>query len=340
MEEKIESKIKEFKKYYKLKNSSYDAKIQNILEEFIRDKKLIIYGGTAIDVLLRLKGHIGIYDYEYDDKDYDVFSPNALEDIKELAEIFKRNGTKYVKITSAIKEGTYKLFLDVEPSAVIDITQIDLSILPIDKLNFVEVDGLIYNDPDQIKIDQYSNLCSNLFADMHRHYKASTRVMLMEEYYPLKKAPVPVLTDSIRKKYKFDPKTYKTEYILSGDIAYWYYTTGELVGKVITYSYDSDDKGLPLKGHIPYRGEMLYRSVIFDDIVVRVASIDLLIYTYYRIMFLQYARKDLKITNIRGKIKELIKIRENERTTDLLIYVPPFRRKYEKKISSIYSEIT
>ena len=57
--------------------------IMNIVERFIRKKKLIVYGGTAQNNVL--PKYDQFYDPAVDIPDYDFFSPNALDDAKELA---------------------------------------------------------------------------------------------------------------------------------------------------------------------------------------------------------------------------------------------------------------
>ena len=61
-----------------------------IVENFLRRKKLICYGGTAINNIL--PDDDKFYDRETELPDYDFFSMNALEDAKELADIYAKEG--------------------------------------------------------------------------------------------------------------------------------------------------------------------------------------------------------------------------------------------------------
>jgi hypothetical protein len=56
-----------------------------IVENFIIRKKLICYGGTAINNIL--PKYAQFYKRDIEIPDYDFFSENALEDAKELADI-------------------------------------------------------------------------------------------------------------------------------------------------------------------------------------------------------------------------------------------------------------
>lgn len=58
----------------------------NIVRDFIINKKLILVGGMAIDMALRLKGD-KIYDDEEEIPDYDVYSPEFHKDAYDLAEL-------------------------------------------------------------------------------------------------------------------------------------------------------------------------------------------------------------------------------------------------------------
>ena len=62
----------------------------NILEGFLRRKKLVCYGGTAINNILPLDSQF--YNREVEIPDYDFFSPSAMTDAKELADIYAREG--------------------------------------------------------------------------------------------------------------------------------------------------------------------------------------------------------------------------------------------------------
>ena len=52
----------------------------SIVEDFIRNKQLICYGGTAINNILP-KEH-QFYNYDIEILDYDFFSTNPVEDAK------------------------------------------------------------------------------------------------------------------------------------------------------------------------------------------------------------------------------------------------------------------
>jgi hypothetical protein len=319
----IENKIKEFKKFYKLKNKKYDDKIEKIIKDFIINKKLIIYGGSAIDILLKSRGHKGIYDYNYDYKDYDVFSLNALEDIKELAEILKNKGFKYLKITAGVSSNTYRLFIDINRDSSFDITNI--SIEKLKKLEKLEIyDNIIYDDPNHIKVDQYRNLSCQLFKDINRYEKISKRILLLEKYFPMKENDNYLENINLKKIKDIE---IKKNYIFVGDLAYNYYMDIKNIDNpfVLFYSYNEN--------HLEYKEEMLYKEIVFNNITLKIGSIDLLLHTYYNSKFDESIGM---IKDVNKKINNLLKIRDKEDLNELQIFIPKQKIKYENKISSIY----
>ena len=91
------------------------------IEQFIRDKGLIGYGGTAINHALPKEFHF----YQSSDiPDYDFFSTNAIQDIRELADrLSKSDSFTNIEVKPAIFQGTYKLFVNYLP--LVDMSQIE-----------------------------------------------------------------------------------------------------------------------------------------------------------------------------------------------------------------------
>ena len=61
-------------------------KIIRILEDFLKKKERICYGGTAINNILPKDKQF--YDKDVELPDYDFFSPDPLNDSKELSDIY------------------------------------------------------------------------------------------------------------------------------------------------------------------------------------------------------------------------------------------------------------
>ena len=81
-------------------NSPDITKILTIVENFIKKKSLICYGGTAINNILPKQEQF--YDKDIEIPDYDFFSPNALNDAKELADLYFKAGFPEVEAKSGV----------------------------------------------------------------------------------------------------------------------------------------------------------------------------------------------------------------------------------------------
>ena len=99
-------------------NSDDIKRIIHIVENFIKIKNLICYGGTAINNILPSEDQF--YNKELEVPDYDFFSANALEDAKELSDIYYKEGFTDVEAKSGQHYGTYKVYVNYIPVA--DIT--------------------------------------------------------------------------------------------------------------------------------------------------------------------------------------------------------------------------
>ena len=90
-------------------------KIIDILEQFLAKKKLVCYGGTAINNIL--PSHAQFYDKETEIPDYDFYSSNAMDDAIELADIYFKKGYTDVEAKAGVHYGTYKVFVNFIPIA-------------------------------------------------------------------------------------------------------------------------------------------------------------------------------------------------------------------------------
>ena len=107
-EYKIDKIIKEIE-VNKLKNvyNEYNDVI-TLISKFIIKKKLILYGGFVINVILPKK--LRFYK-DYTINDFDCLSKNPLNDSIELAKIIKEKGYTYIKIKKAKHRGTYRVYV-------------------------------------------------------------------------------------------------------------------------------------------------------------------------------------------------------------------------------------
>ena len=152
-----------------------------IVEQFLRKKKLICYGGTAINNILPQNDKF--YMEGVDVPDYDFFSTDALADSKELADIYARQGFADVQAKAGVHPGTFKVFVHFIPVA--DVTQLDARIFAKVQTEAILRDGLYYAPPNFLRMSMYLEL-SRPLGDVSRWEKVFKRLLLLNAHYPLK----------------------------------------------------------------------------------------------------------------------------------------------------------
>jgi predicted transcriptional regulator len=170
----------EIKQGEKTANSEEIKKMITIVENFIKLKKLICYGGTAINNILPKKDQF--YNKDLEIPDYDFFSHNALNDTKELCNIFANNGFEEVEGKSGQHHGTYKVFVNFIPIA--DITYIPKELFMALKKESIRVAGILYPPANYLRMSMYLEL-SRPAGDISRWEKVLKRLSLLNKNYPL-----------------------------------------------------------------------------------------------------------------------------------------------------------
>ena len=175
-----------------------------ILEKFLREKKLVCYGGTAINNILPKKDQF--YDRSVELPDYDFFTPNAINDAKELADLYYKNGFDEVEAKSGIHTGTYKVYINFIPIA--DITQMDPNLFKAIKDNAIIKNGIHYAPPNYLRMAAYLEL-SRPDGDISRWEKVWKRLSLLNKNFPIKATKCDI-SDFVR---KFDNENYDSKFI-------------------------------------------------------------------------------------------------------------------------------
>lgn len=155
-------------------------KIIKIVEDFIIKKKLVCYGGTAINNILPEEAQF--YDKEAEIPDYDFFSSTAFDDAKELADIYYKEGYNDVEAKAGMHHGTYKVFVNFIPIA--DITQLVKPLFDSIKKEAIKKSGILYTPPNYLRMSMYLEL-SRPDGDISRWEKVLKRLNLLNKYYPL-----------------------------------------------------------------------------------------------------------------------------------------------------------
>ncbi|MFA6609139.1 MAG: hypothetical protein WCT07_04520 [Candidatus Paceibacterota bacterium] len=159
----------------------------SITKDFIRDNKLIIYGGQAMDYALRLKG-----DKIYDDEqipDFDFYSPNNIKHAYDLAELLFKRGFHQAETIRGYHPTTMRVRIDITTYVA------DISFMPqelFDKTPTLEFEGIRIVHPDFQKIDIHISLgtpfhMAPVSLDVsidNRWAKDIKRFNLLNKHYP------------------------------------------------------------------------------------------------------------------------------------------------------------
>jgi hypothetical protein len=161
-------------------NSPDIKRIINIVENFIKNKKLICYGGTAINNILPKQDQF--YNKDIEIPDYDFYSSNALNDAKELTDIYIKEGFIEVEAKSGQHYGTFKVFVNFIPVA--DITLLPKELFNAIKKDAIRISGILYAPPNLLRMGMYLEL-SRPAGDVSRWEKVMKRLTLLNKHYPL-----------------------------------------------------------------------------------------------------------------------------------------------------------
>jgi len=164
----------------KIATSPEVQQIIQILEDFLVSKKLICYGGTAINNILPKEAQF--YNRDIEVPDYDFYSSHAMQDARELADIYYFAGYKEVEAKAGVHVGTFKVYVNFLPIA--DITQLHPTLYERLMPETVTIAGIKYAPPNYLRMSMYLEL-SRPAGDVSRWEKVLKRINLLNKYYPL-----------------------------------------------------------------------------------------------------------------------------------------------------------
>jgi hypothetical protein len=146
-----------------------------IVEDFLRRKHRVCYGGSAMNAHLPKK--YKFYDPDKSIPDYDFFSPDVEGDVDDLVKALKAEGFTEVDSRPGIHAGTMKVFLNYFGIA-------DISAIPEDLYNIFEarakvIKGISFMDIDSLRMMMYLEI-SRPHGDVERWHKVYERILLLQ----------------------------------------------------------------------------------------------------------------------------------------------------------------
>ena len=156
--------------------------IISIIELFLKNNKILCYGGTAINNILPAEHRF--YETLLDIPDYDFYSTNAIRDLVRLADKLHIAGFTDIEVkSSVVHEGVYKLFIKKIPIA--DANQLQSDLFNIMYEDSVHYNGISYVSPDYLRLNIYKELSAPK-GDISRWEKIYERLLLLNKYHPFK----------------------------------------------------------------------------------------------------------------------------------------------------------
>jgi len=207
---------------YKMENEptfEESKNVYNTLLEFIKNKKKIIYGGYAQNLLIKTKNHTDAFYKETDIPDIEFYSYEPLKDAIELCDYFYEKKFKYIQASEGLHPGTYKIFINF-------INYCDISYLSKNiyiKCPTITINDLILTHPHFMILDTY-----RIFTDPMTSYwrldKVFNRYLKILKYYPFEKPKydIPIIKNNNLKKIR-KIIIHNSKYIVVGFHAFNYY---------------------------------------------------------------------------------------------------------------------
>ena len=154
--------------------------ILSLIEKFLVDKKIVLYGGTAMNMYLPKK-HKFYKNYEL--PDYDGFCVNPEKLALELVHLLKKHSYEYITIRHALHDGTYKVTWEFNDIA--DFSKIRYNDYKLIVKNSSTINSLKVANINLIKCNAYFELCLPKSA-MFRLSKVFKRIIILENNVSLK----------------------------------------------------------------------------------------------------------------------------------------------------------
>ena len=185
--EQIERASDEAKKQIDYDSAHNDIIIRaiEIIENFLRKKHRLCYGGQAINAHLPKK--YKFYDPNYSIPDYDFFTPDHISDINNILKDLSKAGFTDVYYREGIHKDTIKIYVEFIPVA--DITTMNVKLYRILSKREFKVDGISYLDANTLRMLMYLEL-SRPRGEVSRWSKVFERLSLFNEFVSFKPCKV------------------------------------------------------------------------------------------------------------------------------------------------------
>jgi hypothetical protein len=155
--------------------------VQKIIKDYIKNRGLIIYGGTAYNELIKAKNPKDAIYKDGQCKDIEFYSHQPIHNLKELCIILNEKKFKYVQGKNAQHPETYTIFVNF-------IQYCDITYMPGNiyyNMKTLKLNGFVYSHPSFILVDilrQYNDPLLSYWRLKDKTYSRGNKLL---KNYPL-----------------------------------------------------------------------------------------------------------------------------------------------------------
>lgn len=183
----------------------------HVIEQFLKKKHRICYGGQAINAYLPKK--YKFYDPDTSIPDYDFYTPSQTSDILILYNDLRKAGFTEIYVREGMHEGTLKVYVNFIPVA--DLTAMDPGLYQILSKRSSKIDGISYLDANALRMLMYLEL-SRPAGEVSRWEKVFERLLLFNEFAPIRSCKMRPLIKS-KNRLTMDQLKFTVEYMIQHD---------------------------------------------------------------------------------------------------------------------------
>lgn len=191
------------KKRYEILEPTKDemVNVYEIIIDFIKQTKRKVYGGYALNAIVKDKNKDDAIYSEIDMPDIDFYSPEPILDLMKLCNILYDKGFKTVIGQEAMHKETYSVY--VNQNLYCDISYVPRNIY--NKMPFKEINGINYIHPHFMMID-YLRMITDPMISYWRIEKVFNRFIILQKNYqlPTNNSPIDIIGSNNNLDYALD----------------------------------------------------------------------------------------------------------------------------------------
>ena len=175
----VNESMKIYLKNFKEPSLDEFENVKKDILDFIKENKLVVYGGYAQNKLIGMKNKEDQFYNEFSMADVEVYSSSPIKDSMNMGNMLFNKKYKHVQVKEGVHNETYKVFCNFENYA--DISYIDEKILK--NMPIIEIEGIRFTHPHFMIVDAF-RVYTDLLTSNFRLEKTLNRFNVLAKHYP------------------------------------------------------------------------------------------------------------------------------------------------------------